>query len=301
MDETQKKILSSVAEQGPTPLLITNTSGEIEYVNPAFTQVTGYTLEELRGKNPRILKSGRTPPEVYKELWETILSGRVWHGDLWNRRKDGEIFAESILIARLRDDEGKITHFVGMWQDVTQRKQAEEDLEHRAVVLEKESITDDLTGQYNRRHILEELEKEVERSRRYGRRLSGMMIDLDNFKQVNDQYGHPLGDRVLRTFSGILKKGIRKIDILGRYGGDEFIVILPESTVEVAHRVAARIQKNLHEYHKNVSGELFPAAASIGLISFENLQGVSRSAFVQKMDEALLRAKQSGKNRVAVG
>ena len=193
---------------------------------------------------------------------------------------------------------GAFGFYAGLLQDKLAVQK--EKLEVSVVKLGHESITDDLTGQYNRRHILEELGKEVERARRYGRRLSGMMIDLDNFKTVNDQYGHPTGDRVLKTFAGVIGRSIRKIDIVGRYGGDEFIVILPESTLEAARLVAERIQANLREYEKHVPSELFRVTASMGLISFEDVKEINESAFVEKIDQALLLAKRTGKNKISV-
>ena len=295
------ELLVKAVEQAPLPIMITDPEAVIEYVNPSFTQLTDYTWEEVLGKNPRILASGRTPQETYKQLWEAIRSGKTWQGELCNRRKNGEIFWESLAISPLKDEQNRITHFIGIWQDTTQHKLTEEELLARSNELETQSRTDDLTGQYNRRHILVELEKEVERALRYGRRLSGMMVDVDDFKKINDQYGHLMGDRVIKAFAGVLERSIRRIDILGRWGGDEFLVILPESTVDVARLVAQRIQKNLSDYQRNVLGELSLFTASIGLLSFGDIKEVDKTIFIEKIDQALLRAKRAGKNRITVG
>jgi PAS domain S-box-containing protein len=122
MDDKQFK---RMADQNPTPIMVTDLNGDIVYVNRAFIETTGYSLKEILGRNPRILKSGSTPPEMYKNLWDTVLSGKVWHGDVYNKRKNGEIFLESIFICPLKDEKGKSTHFLGVWQDVTERKRIE--------------------------------------------------------------------------------------------------------------------------------------------------------------------------------
>lgn len=283
-----------VVAEGPLPILVSDAKGNIEYVNARFTELTGYKLEEVLGKNPRILSAGKTPESVYQELWDTILSGRVWKGDLLNKGKNGDCFWETISICPLKNDEGVITHFVGIWQDTTARK-------HREENLERQSITDDLTGLYNRRHILEELEKEMERALRYNRHLAGLMIDIDNFKVINDRYGHLIGDRVLKTFAGILKASIRKIDIVGRYGGDEFFVMLPESTVEIARTVVERIRSILRTYEWNVASELAPLTASFGLLSFADLKHAAKHSFVERVDRMLLEAKRAGKDKIVTG
>lgn len=296
----QSKLLARAAEQAPAPIMITDAQANIEYVNPRFTELSGYSKKELMGQNPRILASGKTPRQTYEELWKTILSGKVWQGELCNRRKNGEIFWESLVVSTLKDNQNRITHFIGIWQDTTQRKLTEEELLVRSREFETQSRTDDLTGQYNRRHILVELEKEVERALRYGRRLSGMMVDIDDFKNINDQYGHLVGDRVIKAFAGVLERSIRKVDILGRYGGDEFLIILPEATADVARLVAQRIQKNLADYQRNVLGELSPFTASIGLRSFEAIKEVDKTIFIEKIDQALLKAKRAGKNTISM-
>jgi len=293
-------LLLEAVQQSPVPVMIADRKGNIQYVNERFSVLTGYRSEEIIGKNPRVLSAGKTPQEVYRELWETLLSGRVWHGDLCNKRKSGEVFWESISIGPIKNREGIITHFVGIWQDNTRHKRIDEKLAEDLREYEDQSKTDDLTRQYNRRHILAELDQELERALRYGRSLSGMMADIDDFKMINDRYGHLIGDRVIRAFATVLHRSIRKIDILGRYGGDEFLVILPEATLETAKFVASRIQKSLRDYHDNVLGDLSPFTASIGLISFDNIREMDKTIFIEKMDQAMFRAKRTGKNRVLV-
>lgn len=299
-DELKSLILSAVI-YSPTPIIITNLNGNIEYVNPIFTQLTGYSFEEIKGKTPAVLKSFKTPASVYEDLWDTILAGRVWHGEICNKRKNGEEFWESISINAIKDCQGCITHFVGVWRDVSVRKQHEAEVLEQKQYFEKQSQTDELTGICNRRRIFAELEKELERACRYSRPLAGMMIDVDNFKKMNDQYGHLTGDRILKTFARVLGKSIRLTDILGRYGGDEFLLVLPETNLEEAKRVAERIRKNLRDYQEQVMDQFGIVTASIGLVVIDGFRPENKATFLDRIDKVLLLAKQAGKNTVVVG
>ena len=301
LDDEMMVLLAHGVIASPCPLMITDRQGLIVYVNPMFTQLTGYVLEELKGKTPRVFKSTRTPTSVHEDLWRTVLSGRVWHGELCNRRKSGEEFWEAICVNSIKDAQDVITHFVGVWQDVTARKASDEKILQQKEVFEKQSRTDDLTGLYNRRHIFVELEREFERAVRYKRPLSGMMIDIDDFKKINDKHGHLMGDRVIQTFSKILEDSVRIIDILGRYGGDEFLLILPETLIDEARIVAERIRKNLFEYQQNVMGEFGILTASIGLVTLDDTCRADKVLFLEKIDRVLLTAKGAGKNKVVIG
>jgi diguanylate cyclase (GGDEF)-like protein len=174
-------------------------------------------------------------------------------------------------------------------------------LENLNVLLKHQAVTDDLTGLYNRRHILSELEKELERASRYKHPFSGMMIDIDHFKDINDRYGHLTGDRLLREVASVLAMSIRKIDIVGRYGGDEFLVLLPEAGTEAARTVAMRIQKALSQYAFRANGSLAALFVSIGLTTLDAAQETDATAFVEHADVLLLSAKRAGKNRVVSG
>ncbi len=287
-------ILARALAEGPAPTVITDEKANIVYVNARFTELTGYTAEEVLGQNPRIFSAGKTPESVYQILWDTLRKGQVWTGDLLNKRKNGEIFWESIVISPLKNENGEISHYVGIWRDVSLERIRENDLKH-------DSITDALTGIYNRRHILEELEKEIERASRYNHKLAGIMADVDNFKLINNHYGHLIGDKVLITFAKTLKHSIRKIDIVGRYGGDEFLIILPESDLRIATLVAERMRKMLKTYEWNVLSELGPVTGSFGLFSFQDMKQVSKTDFIEKIDAALLAAKNAGKDRIIIG
>ena len=192
---------------------------------------------------------------------------------------------------------GLFGYYLGWLNDkISAQKKSYEAL---ASVLKNQSMTDDVTGLYNHRHILEEAEKEIERAKRRRRALCGMMVDLDDFKLVNDVYGHWTGDIVLRQAAFLLSDSIRKIDIVGRYGGDEFLVILPETSYEAAKGVARRVQDTIrgHCFRNKVSGCL-SLTASIGLFVFEDPSELDLPHFVEKADEAMFRAKQLGKDRI---
>ena len=165
--------------------------------------------------------------------------------------------------------------------------------------LKEESIMDELTGQYNRRHILFELEKEIERARRYKHTLAGVMIDVDDFKKYNDRYGHLFGDTILREVTNVFDHCIRTIDVLGRYGGDEFIILLPEANPDTAKVVGERIKKAIGEHTIPYKKKMVKVTVSIGIHYFEDLANTDKKEFIDKIDQALYLAKTTGKNRVA--
>lgn len=164
--------------------------------------------------------------------------------------------------------------------------------------LKEQSIIDELTGKYNRRHILLELDKELDRARRYKHTLAGIMIDVDDFKKFNDRYGHLLGDYILKEVTTVFEHSIRTIDVLGRYGGDEFIILLPEATPATAPLVAERIKKALHEHPFMFKKKQLKVTVSIGAHYFDDLTTTDKSDFIDKIDQSLYKAKAAGKDRV---
>ncbi|MBI3252384.1 MAG: GGDEF domain-containing protein [Candidatus Omnitrophica bacterium] len=181
------------------------------------------------------------------------------------------------------------------YNDLLARNKA---LEQRVAFLQTQSMTDDVTGLYNHRHMLEEIDREVERAKRHGRALCGIMLDIDNFKSVNDRFGHPAGDRVLREVASLLTGSIRRVDIVGRYGGDEFVVILPETDFPSAQTVADRIQKNIRQEPFDVAESYVSLTISMGIGYFKETRDLSTSDFVERADRALLKAKTLGKNQI---
>jgi diguanylate cyclase (GGDEF)-like protein/PAS domain S-box-containing protein len=291
--QNQVRKLSRVVDQSPAMVMITDTAGNIEYVNPRFTEVTGYHLGEVLGRNPRLLKSGETPDREYRELWGTIACGGEWRGELLNRKKSGERFWESVSISPIRNVDGRITHFIAMGEDVTRRKMAEEELVHAAT-------HDALTGLFNRRYFTERLEGAFRSARRYGYPLSLCLCDLDLFKEINDTHGHDVGDQVLAGFGALLRSALRSEDIAGRYGGDEFIMVFPHVTAEEAAVGLQRIRRRLEtERFGAPQGKSVAVAASFGVAQMAPVHADAR-ALVEAADAALYRAKQAGRNRIGM-
>ena len=414
--EFQLRKLSRAVEYSPVSILITDAHGEFEYVNPKFTQLSGYTLEELKGKTPGMLKSGNTPPETYRQMWEAIGAGREWHGELQNRKKNGELYWDYAAISPVFDADGVITHYVSIQEDITDRRKAEQTLQqqkqfsedivnslpgifymlniegllirvnplflqvtgysadevgkmtaldffegeeknlialkmrevfeqgdaaveadlviksglripyyftgHRTIIdgrpylvgigtditerhaLEQELVhqarTDALTGLPNRRHFIEQAEQELARARRYNKLLSVLMLDLDEFKIINDSHGHQVGDLALYRVGQICRERLREVDMIGRIGGEEFAILLPETdpgrATEVAERLRHDIENAVIELEEG--GEL-QITASIGVATL-----TADDADVDKLlnlaDRAMYRAKRGGRNRVCV-
>jgi len=287
--ETELLKLSTAVEQSPASTLITNRHGRIEYVNKHLCDVTGYKPEELLGKNPRILKSGHTPYEVYKNMWDTINRGENWRGELYNRKKDGTFFWDETLIAPIKNSYGIITHFVSVKRDITEYKMEMNEAWRQANY-------DALTNLPNRNLFEDRLENAVALASREERTLALLFIDLDGFKHINDTYGHEAGDHVLKVTASRLKSCLRQSDTAARLGGDEFIIILQDSRSlsdieNVATKVIQEIQK------ENIfMDDHFAISASIGISSMPK-DTMTPSDLLRYADIAMYSAKQQGKNR----
>jgi diguanylate cyclase (GGDEF)-like protein/PAS domain S-box-containing protein len=458
--EFELRKLSHAVEQSANVIIITDIEGNIEYANPKFVEVSGYSLSEVLGKTPRILNSGRHGVDIYQNLWQTIKAGRVWKGEIQNRRKDGTLYWEDSTITPVFDSEHKLVNFIAIKEDVTTRKELEEaerdqrklaealhdtstalnstlnldELLSRviqniekvtpfdaAMVLMVEghavrkirqynkleqtpnqgatgntqanlinvpilqemretrqpclipdtqgdprwraipgmgwirsfisapilirgqvagilnvlsatpafftqvhaervsvfaaqvaiamenaqlfeqahylSVTDSLTELMNRRHFFEAAKIELERTRRYHRALSVMMIDIDHFKTINDAYGHAAGDLALREVAARIKRSVRTADIVARYGGEEFIVLMPETTLQEACQVAERVRKSVSDDPIDDNSVEVWATLSIGVAEMDG-QNSDIDRIIKYADQALYAAKAAGRNRV---
>lgn len=288
--EADLQQLSLAVENSPATVLITDAEERITYVNPRFTELTGFTSDEALGQTPRFQKSGRTKPETYEEMWRTLAAGQVWRGDFINKRKDGSHYYERAAIGPLLDADGQVSSYVAVKLDVTEQRRLEDEL--RAL-----ATTDPLTGTLNRRRFIELATAEFARARRYDRPVAVLMIDVDRFKEINDQWGHQAGDAALRRLVAGLEVGLREQDLLGRVGGEEFAVVLPETGVEPARVVAHRLCERTSSQLLETGGGLARMTVSIGLV-------VSRSGTLtleeamSQADRALYEAKRAGRNRV---
>ena len=275
---------STVLDRIADNVMITDCRGVIEYVNPAFESTTGYEGEEVLGKTPAILRSGRQDDGYYQSLWNTILSGHVFRATTINKKKDGEIYYADQSITPILSSSNEIQYFVSIWKDVTERIVTEDKLKHL-------SLTDHLTDVFNYRYLMETLEHEIIRFNRYQRELSFLMMDVDHFKLYNDAYGHTEGDILLQNIARVIKQHIRETDSVCRYGGDEFAVILPETDLTNAKAVAEKIRAMAAQLPLK-----HPVTVSIGIAAC--LPHYTRHDLIRKADIALYMAKAQGRDQV---
>ncbi len=250
--EARIKMLSQAVEQAPALIMITTQSGAIQYINNMFSRMTGYLPSEVLGRNPKILKSDLNPPELYKELWETILCGEEWKGELANKRKDGSIYWEVVKICPLRDADNNITGFLKVSQDITDRKQYEESLQYIGT-------HDPLTGLFNRAYFDAEF-KRLESSRDYP--VSIVMADIDGLKVVNDSRGHDEGDNLIKGSAEVLLSAFRAGDIVARIGGDEFAILLIRTDNDAVKEAIKRIRGYENDHHLGIFAKLLSLGVS---------------------------------------
>ncbi|MBI5166076.1 MAG: diguanylate cyclase [Magnetospirillum sp.] len=288
--ETELRKLHQAVEHSPSIVVITDVAGIIEYVNPKFSAVTGWSREEVVGQTPRLLKSGLTPPETYRVLWRTILDGGEWRGDLCNRKKDESLYWERCSISPIFSESGAISHFVAVMEDITEHKRLQDELSRLAT-------TDSLTGTANRRHFIACAVDEMARLSRSGQPLSVIMLDVDHFKHINDDFGHAAGDATLVALAEAAGTLLREIDVLGRLGGEEFAVILPDTDLAAAAVVAERLRHGLGALATPVGAAVVTVTVSVG-VSQVKPEETAIDAALKRADDALYRAKQHGRDRV---
>ncbi|MCA2000913.1 MAG: PAS domain S-box protein [Chloroflexi bacterium] len=296
--EDKLRQLSSAVEHGPASIVITDIEGRIEYVNPKFTEITGFTLEEVLGKTP-YETFGSNPPEEpgLSAHWRVISEGGEWKGEMLNRRKNGETYWEAVSISPIKNEQGVITHFVAVGEDVTERKEAEDKIRRLNAGLEQLAVTDYLTSLYNRRYFMQRGEEEFKRTRRASSLLSVLMLDIDHFKKVNDAYGHEAGDMALQQVAAALKASMRETDILARIGGEEFAVLLPGAHLKEASLLARRIRQTLAGVPLHLAQTSLTITVSIGVC--EILPAARDIGDLLKYaDQAMYTAKRYGGNRV---
>ncbi len=305
--------LSRAVEQSPSSIVITDLDGIIEYVNPRFTQVTGYSFQESVGQNPRILKTDRTPLGTHRQLWDTITAGKEWHGEFVNRRKDGSHYYEAATISPIIDPKGVTTHYLAIKEDITERKHVEEalkmaneqltlrvmEVEQLQADLRKQALHDPLTGLYNRRYLNETLIREIARSERENHQISFIISDIDHFKKINDTYGHHAGDKFLVEIAQLMRRCARESDFICRYGGEEFLLVLPGITVHDAEKRAEEIRQKCAEICFHYEGHSLTVTMSFGLATYP-IHGQEPEEIIMKADKALYTSKSTGRNRVTV-
>ncbi len=283
----QLRLLSEAVDQASNSISITDLDARLIYVNPAFCRVTGYSREEVIGRSVNMLSSGLTQQGRYHELWGALSKGEHWRGEFVNRRKDGSLYWSSSLISPLRDEDANISNYLSVQEDVSLRKEQEDQLRHRA-------HHDALTDLPNRLLAFERLKYSIAQARRQSGAFTLMFIDLDNFKQINDSLGHDAGDQLLQKVARRLLSTLREGDTVARLGGDEFLVILESSGAAAAELGAWRILHVLGTPMVIEGRELF-VTASIGLTSYPE-DGDTPELLMRNADMAMYRAKAKGKN-----
>ncbi|HEX6735855.1 MAG TPA: EAL domain-containing protein [Azonexus sp.] len=288
--EAALQLYANVFEHSGEAIMVTDHANRIVAVNPAFTRQTGYAQQEIVGKNPRMLASGRTTLETYNDLWAALRDGGYWQGELWDRNRNGQIYPKWAAISAIRDAQGEITHYIASFTDISERKAAEERIEHLA-------HHDSLTGLFNRYNLEIRLSQALLSARRDNQFLAVLFIDLDRFKVINDTLGHHTGDQLLVEVARRLKGCVRESDIVARQGGDEFVVVLNAlATPADASPVAGKILQALAEPYQ-IDGDRLHSSPSIGIAIFPD-DGEDAGTLMKHADAAMYHAKEQGRNNL---
>lgn len=286
--DSKVKLAANVFTHAKEGIIITNPQGTIIEANEAFICNSGFQESEIIGQNPRILKSGRHDALFYTQMWHSIFTKGYWQGEIWNRRKDGSLTAEMLTISAVKDSEGEIQHFVALFTDITTIKKHEKELEHLAQ-------HDALTSLPNRALFWDRLQQAIAEAQRYNTYFAVVYIDLDGFKEINDTYGHTIGDELLITVATRIASLLRQNETIARLGGDEFIALLthlkePKECITILNRILEVMQDEIvvNEIDLHVS-------ASLG-VSIYPCDTLDAEELIAQADKAMYHAKQSGKN-----
>ncbi len=289
-NEASMRIQSSAIASASDKIMITDKTGEIVFVNPAFEGETGYTTAEIIGKSPNVLKSGKHSQEFYRELWETIKEGRTWRGEITNILRDGRLAIDDTTITPVTDTTGAVQNYVSIGRDVTEKKSYQERLNHLA-------HHDILTGLANRLLFTEVLSSKLMEAKKNGGSIAVLYMDFDRFKLVNDSLGHDSGDELLKEIARRLQSVARENDLVSRMGGDEFVMVLAgDVNVPVAVDLAMKVQHNIEKPYELPQRQLF-LQASIGVAVFPE-NGRDVETLVKNADAAMYSAKQDAENKV---
>jgi diguanylate cyclase (GGDEF)-like protein/PAS domain S-box-containing protein len=286
--EQRTRLAHAVFESMQEGLFITDLSGRIVAVNPAFRTIMEYSDSELIGQHLRMLRSGRHDPSFYDSLWKSVQHSGNWHGEVWNRRKSGEISPQWIGISTVRDESGEPQYYVGVCADIGRMHHATSHLQYLA-------HHDLLTGLANRSLLSLRLRHTIERARRDGGRCAVLYLDLDGFKLINDRLGHDAGDNLLRRVAGRMARQLRDIDTLARLGGDEFVLVLEHLSQDAdAEGVAQSIIHRLTRWFRLSDGSKVSVGVSIGISVYPD-DGNDADTLLRGADLALYRAKSAGR------
>jgi diguanylate cyclase (GGDEF)-like protein/PAS domain S-box-containing protein len=281
----ERALASTVFDASDQGILVTDPDGRILMANNAFTQLTGYRLSEIQAQKADLLQSDRHAPAYYRDLWRTVQQRGHWQGDLWNRIRSGRIRRHHVSISTVRDEAMQPRYLVAFLQDITERHAAEQMVRHQA-------LHDPLTGLANRAQLMQQLERDLSLAKRHGRAIGLLYLDLDGFKDVNDRYGHAVGDRVLQLVGQRLQQVLRQSDLLCRQGGDEFVVLVPDAgsldeLATLAQKLAEVCGASLGDLGAGIA-----VSASVGIARFPN-HGRTIDALLVAADNAMYVAKRT--------
>ena len=287
--EKKLKLSDIVFENTTEGIIITNEKKEIISVNTAFSNITGYFFEEIKYLNPKVLKSGKHDREFYAKLWSDLEKNGSWKGEIWNRKKNGEIYPEWLNLSVVKDSNGKVLNYVALFSDITKIKNSNAKIEYLA-------HHDPLTNLPNRLLLKARLNKSIEKANDLKQRLAIFFIDIDNFKMINDTYGHSIGDKIINLVAQRLQKNIRKNDTISRIGGDEFIIVV-EDIIEQKN-IQKIANKILSDFNDPIRLEeyLFDTTISMGISVFPN-NGLNAEDLIKQADTAMYSAKNAGRNQ----
>lgn len=284
--EKREKMLVSVIQQTADLVKVTNKDGVLVFVNQALIDKTGYSEAELLGKTPALLKSELAKKTKSKALWETILAGKVYKNIIVNRCRDGSTYSEETTITPIFDDSGEIEYFVSTGKDVSEQVRLQKAMKDMA-------MKDTLTGIHNRRYLQSAIEAEMKRVNRYDGGFGLIMIDIDYFKEVNDKYGHDVGDSTLTQIAEVLTSNTRETDFLSRWGGEEFMILALDLDLTATMGLAEKIRQAVEALTIPKIGHI---TASFGATVYHKPETAKQ--LFKRVDEALYTAKRNGRNRV---
>jgi diguanylate cyclase (GGDEF)-like protein/PAS domain S-box-containing protein len=296
--QAQLQQLSQAIEQSPASVIITKLDGSIEYVNQAFVQTSGYQRHEVLGQNPRMLRSGRTPPEVYASMWFTLNAGQVWHGEMTNRHKSGHDYVQSMNVAPVRDAQGQVTHYLAVQLDMTAQKNAEQKAHQLAWF-------NPLTGLPNRHRLLMDIQEGLQAHSRTHEQCALLLMNLDRFQTVNDALGHAAGDQLLKQVGERLRGLLHADDLLAHLSADEFAILLhggdtdSESASANALRLAQAVQERLGQAFELEGTVALKISCCIGITLLPLGEPDSPGGVLRRADTALHRAKDGGTGQTA--
>lgn len=290
--ESSLRLAYKVIEASHDAVMITDARGIIQSVNPSFCKLTGYSADEALGQTPSLLSSGQHDQLFYQQMWQGLQQQGYWQGEIWNKRKNGEIYPEWLSISAVRNDQGAINQYAAIFSDITERKKREQKIHELAYF-------DELTGLANRRLFQDRLEQALANAKRHHHQLAVLFLDLDLFKRINDTLGHQAGDEALRQVAKRLQKASRAGESVARLGGDEFTMLVPEceakeEIVKLAQRIVAQFELPFQIQQNELA-----LTTSVG-ISIYPQHGHTASELLKCADAAMYQAKESGRNNYSI-